>query len=136
MTVGPDFDVRIADYPFNPRESGRHLVRVQKTGSRPLYYVYIRLEGPDVPLVRDVTYWLHPSVSPPETTVPRTSANSDCMLQLWLWGTFETRGVVNDIKGRRFELPSHILEFDSFFAKDKFEKYKLFMREEGGVARA
>jgi hypothetical protein len=56
--------------------------------------------GVALPLVKGVTYSLHPTVSPREPYVERTDSNPDCILQQWLWGTFEVRATVLDNRGR------------------------------------
>ena len=132
--VNPDFQVAIADYPYDPRlqvgPKGPRVVRQQTRGGTRLYYVYIHLEGPDLPLVRGVKYSLHPTVKPPEPYVERNESNPDCMLPLWLWGTFEMRATVFDIRGRTFPL-SHYLQFDSYFDSKKFYEIGLVIRDEG-----
>ena len=138
MYVNPDFQVAIGDYPFNPRIVPRpkepRIVRRRKSGTASLYYIYLRLEGPDLPLVKGVTYFLHPTVSPREPYVERTDSNPDCILQQWLWGTFEVRATVLDNRGRTLPLPPHYLQFDSYFEKDKFEKFGLAIRDEGAIS--
>jgi len=138
MYVGSDFQVKIEDYPYNPRNIPRtsetRIVRRRQSGTAPLYYIYIRLEGPDLPLVKGVSYLMHSSVSPREPYVERTDSNPDCMLQLWLWGTFEVRATVLDIRGRTLSLPPHYLLFDSYFKPDKFVQLRLEIRDEGAIS--
>lgn len=140
MSAFPGFQVAVRDYPFDPRSVPRagepRIVRRRKTGAgaRPLYYIYIRLEGPDLPLVKAATYFFHPTVSPPRAFVERTDSNPDCMFQLWLWGTFEVRATVIDIRGRSLELSPHYLQFDSYFEKERFESLRLMIRDEGAIS--
>jgi hypothetical protein len=139
MYVGSDFQVTVRDYPYNPRlvpraNEPRIVRRRRGPGTSPLYYIYIRLEGPDVPLVRGVRYIMHPTVSPREPYVERIDSNPDCMLELWLWGTFETRATVFDIRGRTLPLPPHYLQFDTYFQEDKFRQLGLVIRDEGAMS--
>jgi transcription initiation factor IIF auxiliary subunit len=130
MDIPPDFRVQMADYPFDPRSTSR-LVESRNQNSRPLYHVYIRLEGPDVSLVREVLYKLHPSVNPPTMRMVRSETNPDFTMDLWLWGTFVVNASVTDIRERQFDLPQHLLTFDSYFDKALSAKLNLKFHNTG-----
>ncbi len=109
------FDIEIADRPYDP--GARQKVAARRSrGDTVLYRVYIFLTGRDLPFVQQVTYHLHPTVTPSVQRVAR-SIVPDCRLVMWLWGTFEVWAEIEDTKGRRYRR-QHLLEFDQFFEPD------------------
>jgi hypothetical protein len=56
------------------------------------------------------------------------------MLPLWLWGTFEVRAVVIDIRGRTIDMQPYYLQFDTFFEPTKFRELDLTIRDEGTMS--
>jgi transcription initiation factor IIF auxiliary subunit len=108
-------DIEIADLPYEPGAGeNQKVVARRRRADAVLYRVYIFLRGRDLPFVRHVTYHLHPTVTPPVQRVVRSETVPDCRLVLWLWGTFEVQGVIEDTKGRHYRR-QHFLQFDRFF---------------------
>lgn len=91
---------------FDPHSSDRRvLVRRER---RPLYRVFLYLEGRDLAFVESVTYFLHPTFPDPVRTVPRTPSNPLCKLELWTWGFFDIDAEVTDKSGSRHRLLHHL----------------------------
>src|SRR5882724_5723359 len=99
MMHPPGLRVEIKDYPFDPRSPNSPVVESKKVGERQLYHVYIRLEGPDLPLVKMVNYFFDSSVSPQHLTVMKGYDNPDCLVDMWLWGVFLMSATVIDVRG-------------------------------------
>jgi len=98
---------------FDPHSSDRRvLVRRASEGreGRPLYRVFLYLEGRDLPFVENVTYFLHPTFPDHVRIVPRTPGNPVCKLEIWTWGFFDIKATVVDKTGAR-QLLSHYLEY-------------------------
>src|ERR1044072_2549501 len=65
----------------------------------PYYRVWMYLEGPDLPYVDQVTYVLHSTFSNPVRVVSRTPANPNCCLDIWTWGIFTVKVIIEDSQG-------------------------------------
>ena len=105
--------VEIVDTPFDPDGQSR-TIRYDDTRSRPLYKVWIYLKGPDLPYVRQVTYFLHSSFKKNIRVVRRTATNTDCRLMLKTWGVFTIRAIIETRSEEHFEI-SHRLTYDQKF---------------------
>lgn len=118
-------NVEIKDYPFNPRGGTRVVGTKPGPDGHPLYRVFLRLEGPDLPLVKSAVYVFDSSVSPREVTIPRSETSPDCLYEVWLWGKFEVNGYVIDVKDQTYPLSPHYLDYDSYFEDAAFKKFSL-----------
>ena len=93
-------DIEVRDTVFDPdvpRSNAR--VHVAKENGRPIYRVYIYLDGYDLPYIESVTYTLHETFRNPNRTVRRTPSNPKCKLVIWTWGLFVVKATIVDIKG-------------------------------------
>lgn len=124
----PRLDVAIQDTPFDPSSNDRLVQTRAGESGQPLYRVFISLVGRDLPFVKKITYYLHESVTEPVRTVVRSPENPDCRLVAWLWGTFEVRAQVEDLKGGVHNLV-HGLEYDKYFDEAKFAAEKLRLKK-------
>ncbi len=86
---------------------------------KPLYRVFLYLDGPGLPYVNAVTYVLHPTFKEPTRQVFRTYANPHCKLELWTWGLFRVQAIVTDRDGNMLTL-THNLQYSSEFPKVTF----------------
>ncbi len=89
------------------------------TSSKPLYRVYLYLEGIRLPYVNAVTYVLHPSFKEPTRQVFRTSSNPRCKLEMWTWGLFRVQAIVTDRDGNMSTI-THDLQYDKEFSEVPF----------------
>ncbi|MBM3819301.1 MAG: hypothetical protein FJW14_09850 [Acidimicrobiia bacterium] len=113
MAVARGLNIRVVDSLFDPDRPSDKVAQVrQRTSSRPLYRVFLYLEGPDLPFVQQVTYKLHETFSPDSVTVVRDISNPRCKFEIWTWGVFEVRAVIEDRQGRTFST-SRYLEYAS-----------------------
>jgi len=113
--VAANLNVEVKDSAIDPDGPPRVIrVRNQDT-DRPLYQVFLYLDGPDLPFVDSVTYHLHPTFPTPERRVTRSVTNPTCKLVFWAWGVFEVKAIVRDKAGRE-EMRFHNLEYDRRFA--------------------
>ena len=81
-------DLVIKSTAVDPQSGKEKNVYYYKRGNTTFYKVWIYLEGNDLPYVDYVTYFLHPTFPDPERRIDRTSANQNCTLITWTWGTF------------------------------------------------
>lgn len=70
------------------------------SGNKPLYKVWIYLEGDDLPFVKRVKYVLHSTFRDPIHIIERTTINQNCAMAFWTWGIFEVKVELEDIRGR------------------------------------
>lgn len=109
--------VDIKDSVFDPDNPVR-VVRVKNQDTdRPLYQVFLYVDGPDLPFLESVTYHLHPTFKDPDRRVVRSVANPRCKLVTWAWGVFELKATLRDKTGRE-EVRSHQLEYDRQFSEE------------------
>lgn len=122
MIAVETINLRIVDTAVDP-ESKEPVVcyREAPDKSAPLYRVWLYLEGSDVPFVRDITYVLHPTFRDRERRVSRSLNNPNCRLEIWTWGLFEVKGIVNLSDGRRIKL-RHELTYDRQFSSARLQK--------------
>jgi transcription initiation factor IIF auxiliary subunit len=107
-------NVEVKDSIFDPESSDR-TARVQNPKSdKPLYRVFLYLEGLGLPYVNAVTYVLHPTFDEPTRQVLRTPANPRCKLEIWTWGLFQVQAIISDREGNMFTL-SHDLQYSKDF---------------------
>jgi hypothetical protein len=122
-------NVFVRDSVFNPNLSPsaprKVHVREGKDG-RPLYKVWLYLEGNDLPFVRGVVYRLHESFSDPVRLVPRSPSNPNCQLVIWTWGVFVVGAEIQDKKGYVYEV-SHTLSYAEQLPDDS----SLYVRDKG-----
>ena len=116
-------DVWVKDSPFDP-DARDKIVQYKTKRNKTLYKVYIYLNGPGLPFIRRITYYLHPTFQVQHRSVKRSLSNPNCKLAIWVWGKFRVRAIVEDKKGNIYEI-SHYLDFDSYFDPKKFEANKL-----------
>ena len=81
---------------------------------KPLYRVFLYLEGPGLPYVTAVTYVLHHTFREPTRKILRTVSNPRCKLELWTWGLFRVQAIVSDQEGNMLTL-THDLQYDKEF---------------------
>ncbi len=82
------------------------------------YKVWLYLEGPDLPFVKSVKYYLHKSFPNPVKMVERKASNSNCALVLWTWGFFTVKVEIEDMKGRVITM-EHYLNYGNELKSDK-----------------
>jgi len=116
----PVVDVRVQDSLIDPDSSDRVTALVRNTKSdKPVYRVFLYLDGPGLPYVAAVTYVLHPTFKEPTRQVVRTPANPRCKLELWTWGLFRVQVIVSDSEGGMVTL-THDLQYNREFPEVKF----------------
>ncbi len=106
-------DIFVKDSVFNPNlsSSAPRKVHVREdSDGRPLYKVWLYLEGNDLPFVRSVTYRLHESFTDPVRVVPRGPSNPNCQFVIWTWGVFVVMADIQDKKGDVYEV-AHTLSY-------------------------
>jgi len=111
--------VQVEDSLFDPDSSDRSALVKNTKSDKPLYRVFLYLEGPGLPYVNAVTYVLHPTFDEPTRQVFRTSANPRCKLEMWTWGIFRVQAIVTDRQGAMVTL-SHDLQYSKEFPGVKF----------------
>ena len=104
-------DIKIIDSLFDPDTSERVVSVEKKSASRPLYKVFVYLQGLDVPYVDNVTYTLHPTFKRPVIRVDRTISNPSCKLTIWTWGLFTIRASIATSQGTILN-SEHSLTYD------------------------
>jgi len=97
---------------------GAALVR-NSHSERPLYRVFLYLDGLGLSFVTGVTYVLHPSFKEPTRAVFRSLANPRCKLEIWTWGLFRVQAIITDSQGSMTTL-AHDLEYNKEFPDVKF----------------
>jgi hypothetical protein len=104
-------NVAAKDSLFDPDRPGENIAYVRRSsGSRPLYRVFLYLDGLDLPFVKSATYRLHETFKPSTRTVTRSLSNPKCKLEIWTWGVFTVSVSLEDRQGRLSTL-SHHLEY-------------------------
>lgn len=103
-------NIRLSDSVFRPGTTGGK-VRARRGNGKPLYRVYLFLEGSDLPYVRQVTYVLHPTFRKQRRIVRRLASNPHCALPIWTWGLFLVTAIVEDKRGRSRTL-RHEMSYD------------------------
>ena len=105
-------EIRVTDTIIDASDPAPKRAWVRNPGrKRPLYKVFISLEGPDLPYVDHVTYVLHPTFKNRYQTVHRTISNPNCQLSIWTWGLFEVAVQVQFKDGSSSTL-KHQLSYD------------------------
>ena len=99
--LDPDSNLRIAPV-RNPKSD------------KPLYRVFLYLDGPGLYQVRAVTYVLHRTFAEPTRQIYRTPDNPRCKLELWTWGLFRVQAIVTDQDGNMVTL-THDLQYNKEF---------------------
>ena len=106
--------VEVKDSVLDPDSTERIAPVRNPKGEKPLYRVFLYLDGPGLPYVNAVTYVLHPTFKEPTRQVYRSPANPRCKLEMWTWGLFQVQAIVTDREGNMFTL-SHELQYDKEF---------------------
>lgn len=116
-------DIEVEDSIFDPDSDPGLPDRTARwrnpESQKPLYRVFLYLDGRDLPYVSDVVYLLHPTFKDRTREVFRTPENPRCKLTLWTWGLFRVEVIVRDKQGNQFNF-SHYLQYDREFANTKF----------------
>jgi transcription initiation factor IIF auxiliary subunit len=113
----PPLAVEVKDSIFDPDSNDRAVPVRREAGKRPLYRVFLYLDGPDLPFVDWAKYQLHSSFSEPVRTVSRGLVNPRCKLEIWTWGLFRVNVTVVDRNGNSYSL-HHDLHYDSEFERE------------------
>ena len=115
----PDqLEIEVRDTVFDPNvKRSMAKVYVRREEGRPIYKVYIYLEGFDLPYIESVTYTLHETFLHPTRTVRRTPSNPTCNLVIWTWGLFVVKALIVDIKGATYAI-EHALTYDKELPSD------------------
>jgi hypothetical protein len=108
----PNIDVK--DSIRDPDSPDRTALWRNPDSDRPLYRVFLYLEGLRLPYVNAVTYVLHPTFKEPTRQVFRTPSNPRCKLEIWTWGLFRVQAIVADRDGNMVTL-THDLQYDKEF---------------------
>ena len=99
----------IKDTAFDPDSNDKVIYfRPTQDENQPLYKVWLYLDGPSLPFVKQVKYILHPTFADPERVVPRSIANPNCELVIWTWGIFTVRAEVEDKQGNHISLELYL----------------------------
>lgn len=113
----------LANTPFDPLASERVINYWTTEDGKTYYKVWLSLEGSELPLVRRVTYLLHPTFTRREVVVERSFSNPQCSYVIWTWGTFRVRAVIERKDGRVRELVRELDYPQAFKMKDvRFER--------------
>lgn len=83
--------------PYSSKKMG--YIDKSSTNKNPYYRVWMYLEGPDLPYVEKVTYVLHSTFNNPLRSVNRTPANPNCSVDIWTWGIFTVKVIIEDKRG-------------------------------------
>ncbi len=111
--------LQIRDSIFDPDSPDRSPQWRNPNSDKPLYRVFLSLDGPGLPYVNAVTYILHPTFKEPTRQVARTPSNPRCKLEIWTWGLFRIQAIVTDRDGNMFTL-THELQYDKEFPAATF----------------
>lgn len=107
-------NVEVKDSIFDPDSTDRTALVRNSDSEKPLYRVFLYLDGPGLPYVNAATYVLHPTFKNPSRLVYRTPSNPRCKLELWTWGLFTVQVVISNSEGQMYTL-SHDLQYDKEF---------------------
>ena len=119
--MGPEeLAVEVRDSVFDPDSNDRTVPVRRQAGRRPLYRVFLYLDGQDLPFVDTVTYQLHSTFAEPDRKVSRSLTNPRCKLEIWTWGVFRVRATVADRKGRS-RMMYHDLRYDEQFSGENIK---------------
>jgi transcription initiation factor IIF auxiliary subunit len=103
--------VEVRDSLFDPDTTERVAQFRRQPSGDSLYRVFIYLDGPDLPFVREAAYHLHETFSPPVRRVTRTVSDPRCKLMIWTWGLFRVKVIITPKAGRQITL-YHDLNYD------------------------
>jgi transcription initiation factor IIF auxiliary subunit len=112
-------EVKVQDSLLDPDSTDRTALVRNTKSDKPLYRVFLFLDGPGLPYVNAVTYILHPTFREPTRQVSRTTANPRCKLEMWTWGLFRVQAIITDRQGEMVTL-SHDLQYSKEFPEVKF----------------
>ena len=97
-------NLEVKDSIFDPDSPDRTAKWRNPDQEKPLYRVFLYLEGLRLPYVDSVTYVLHPTFQEPTRQIFRSASNPRCKLELWTWGLFRVQAIVTDRDGNVFNL--------------------------------
>jgi len=117
MQLNRSYNIRVKDSVINPnmislRGINEGLYKKTSADSKPLYKVWLYLEGDDLIFVKKAKYILHSSFKKPIHVVERSASNQNCSLVIWTWGLFNVKVEIEDINGRKFNL-EHYMSYGS-----------------------
>lgn len=110
------YDIALRDSVIDP-QAPSDKVRY-KDRKRPLYRVYLYLDGPDLPYVRAATYELHETFKNRFLRVERTMSNPMCKASIWTWGIFTVKAIVETKTGDTITL-EHRLTYGDELQNEK-----------------
>lgn len=113
MPIVPEIEVK--DSVLDPDSNVRTAQVRNPNGSRPLYRIFLYLDGLRLYNVKAVTYVLHPTFKEPTRQVYRTPDNPRCKLEVWTWGLFRIQAIVTDREGNMLTI-SHDLQYNKEFS--------------------
>jgi len=121
------YQLEVKDSIFDPQMMGAKTTEktayYRKFASRSdktFYKVWIYLDGPDLPFVKQVKYTLHKTFRDPVKRVERKSNNPFCALVIWTWGIFEVKVEAEDMNGRIIHL-THFLSYNEQFKQKEIK---------------
>lgn len=115
--------LRIYDTPFDPDSDEKVIYVRQPKDQKPLYKIYLYVDGSELNYVDSVTYKLHPTFPRPVHKVERTVTNPKCEFVIWTWGIFTVQATVKDKRGATYEI-DHYLTYSRFLQEPgvKFQR--------------
>jgi transcription initiation factor IIF auxiliary subunit len=106
------FDIKVKDSLIDPQATTSRSAQYKDRDKRPLYRVWLYLEGTDLPYVQSVMYKLHPTFPNPLLTIERTVSNPMCKTAIWTWGIFTVEATILTKTGETIAV-SHRLTYGS-----------------------
>jgi len=107
-------NVEVRDSIFDPDSADRTALVRNSKSDKPVYRVFLYLEGSGLPYISAVTYILHPTFKDPTRQVFRTPSNPRCKLEVWTWGLFRVQAIISNREGAMATL-SHDLQYSKEF---------------------
>lgn len=112
-------EIVVHDSLIDPDTGDRTALWRNPNSDKPVYRIFLYLDGPGLPYVNAVTYVLHPTFKEPTRQVTRSPANPRCKLEVWTWGLFRVQAIVTDRQGDMITL-AHDLQYSKEFQEVKF----------------
>lgn len=110
------YDIALRDSVIDPDHPSDKVP--YKDRKRPLYRVWLYLNGSDLPYVRAVTYELHKTFKNRFLRVERTMSNPMCKVSIWTWGIFTVKAIVETKTGDTIPL-EHRLTYGDELQNEK-----------------
>ncbi len=108
-------EIEVKDSVLDPDSTVRIAQVRNPSGDKPLYRVFLYLDGLRLYKVKAVTYVLHSTFKEPTRQVYRTPDNPRCKLEVWTWGLFRVQAIISDVDGNMTTL-SHDLQYNKEFS--------------------